>query len=617
MTTRMTTEPVAPAGARGRRPELLRVEDLKVYFPITEGLIIERHVGDVRAVDGVSFSHEARRDAGPGRRVRLRQEHDRPRDHPAVQADRRPDHVRRAGHDHARPATSCARLRRRMQMIFQDPYASLNPRMTAGGIIGEPLDIHDVGDEERAARAGPGAAGDGRAQPRLRATAIPHEFSGGQRQRIGVARALALDPDLIVADEPISALDVSIQAQVINLLERLQGRLGLTYLFIAHDLSVVRHISDRIAVMYLGRIVELAPSRELNREPLHPYTVALLSAVPIPDPEVERRRRRIILRGDVPSPVNPPSGCHFHTRCWLRERLGNPERCSAEVPVAARARRPATRWRATSPRRSRARRSSCSRPGATRPGAADPSMARAGGCRGHRTRDGSSRRRRGRSAGAAPPTTPPTAPSPAAGGLDSGRAAAADRPRPARATPRGPRGQPRAPSRAARRGAGRRRRPGRVPGARADRLPAPGPRGRGRDAARRPAAGRAGRRDRAGCRRSCRSWRSRPTTGCSSRRRCSRTARSATSTARCHLPTYGLFDERRFFAPGDQLRATPSRLGVGVGLAICEDFWHLSTPQLLALDGAQILVNVSSSPGRDLAAHRTRWASGRRTRGGR
>ncbi len=224
-------------------------------------------------------------------------------------------------------------MRRQMQMIFQDPYASLDPRMTAGGIIAEPLDIHGVGAK-------------GERQERVRdllstvglnpdyAERYPHEFSGGQRQRIGVARALALEPDLVIADEPISALDVSIQAQIINLLERLQGRLGLAYLFIAHDLSVVRHISDRIAVMYLGRIVEVASSRELNRAPLHPYSVALLSAIPIPDPVVEARRRRIILKGDVPSPANPPSGCRFHTRCWLRERLGNPEICSAEDPQA-------------------------------------------------------------------------------------------------------------------------------------------------------------------------------------------------------------------------------------------------------------------------------------------
>jgi oligopeptide transport system ATP-binding protein len=218
-----------------------------------------------------------------------------------------------------------------MQMIFQDPYASLDPRMTAGGIVSEPLDIHGVGTTgERRARVRELLATVG-LNPDY-AVRYPHEFSGGQRQRIGVARALALEPDLIVADEPISALDVSIQAQIINLLERLQGRLGLTYLFIAHDLSVVRHISDRIAVMYLGRIVELASSRELNRAPLHPYTVALLSAIPIPDPVIEARRRRIILKGDVPSPVNPPSGCRFHTRCWLRERLGRPAECETIDP---------------------------------------------------------------------------------------------------------------------------------------------------------------------------------------------------------------------------------------------------------------------------------------------
>jgi oligopeptide/dipeptide ABC transporter ATP-binding protein len=221
-----------------------------------------------------------------------------------------------------------------MQMIFQDPYASLDPRMTAASIVGEPLDIHGIGSRgERRSRVrelfevvglNPGY-GD----------RYPHEFSGGQRQRIGVARALVLNPDLIVADEPVSALDVSIQAQIMNLLERLQAQFGLTYLFIAHDLSVVRHISDRIAVMYLGRIVEVARSQELYDAPLHPYTVALLSAVPIPDPLVEGRRRRIILTGDVPSPVAPPPGCHFHPRCWLRERLGNPVECETIGPTLA------------------------------------------------------------------------------------------------------------------------------------------------------------------------------------------------------------------------------------------------------------------------------------------
>jgi oligopeptide transport system ATP-binding protein len=333
----MTAEPIStspapvpgtPTAAPGS--PLLQVRDLKVWFPITEGLLFERHIGDVRAVDGVTFDLKRGEtlglvgESGCGKSTTGR----------AIVRLYTPTagSILFDGQDISGvKGKDLQHLRRRFQMIFQDPYASLNPRMTAGNTVGEPLEVHSVGTKDER-------------KDRIRdlfstvglnpdyANRYPHEFSGGQRQRIGVARALALDPDLIVADEPISALDVSIQAQVINLLEKLQERLGLTYLFIAHDLSVVRHISDRIAVMYLGRIVELAPSRELNTRPLHPYSVALLSAVPIPDPKVERRRRRIILRGDVPSPVNPPSGCHFHTRCWLRERLGNPERCSAEIP---------------------------------------------------------------------------------------------------------------------------------------------------------------------------------------------------------------------------------------------------------------------------------------------
>ncbi len=342
MTSSGAPVPMGPAGSRLVAPDpapgasgidapLLAVEDLKVYFPIREGLIVQHHIGDVRAVDGVSFSIARGETLGlvgesgcgkttTGRTiVRLN--------------DPTEGTITFEGTNIAGlKGNELTKMRRRMQMIFQDPYASLDPRMTAGGIVAEPLDIHSVGTPRERRERVRELLGTVGLNPDY-VDRYPHEFSGGQRQRIGVARALALDPALIVADEPISALDVSIQAQIINLLERLQATLGLTYLFIAHDLSVVRHISDRIAVMYLGRIVELAPSRQLNREPLHPYTVALLSAVPVPDPVVEGRRRRIILKGDVPSPVNPPSGCRFHTRCWLRDKLGNPEECSTVDPV--------------------------------------------------------------------------------------------------------------------------------------------------------------------------------------------------------------------------------------------------------------------------------------------
>jgi oligopeptide transport system ATP-binding protein len=218
-----------------------------------------------------------------------------------------------------------------MQIIFQDPYSSLNPRMTVSSIIGEPLDTHNLGSKSsRQDRVAELLQLVG-LNPNYR-NRYPHEFSGGQRQRIGVARALAVEPEFIVCDEPISALDVSIQAQVLNLLVELRERFGLTYLFIAHDLSVVRHISDRVGVMYLGKLVEVGPPDIMYAGPGHPYTRALLSAVPIADPKTERKRKRVILTGDVPSPVNPPPGCRFHTRCWLYESLGRPEVCRTEEP---------------------------------------------------------------------------------------------------------------------------------------------------------------------------------------------------------------------------------------------------------------------------------------------
>jgi oligopeptide transport system ATP-binding protein len=224
------------------------------------------------------------------------------------------------------------RMRQRMQMIFQDPQSSLDPRMTVREIVAQPLDIHGlVTRGERRARVEELLTMVG-LDPST-ADRYPHQFSGGQRQRIGIARALAVEPSFIVCDEPVSALDVSIQAQIVNLLRDLQARLGLTYLFIAHDLGVVRHISDRVAVMYVGKIMEVSPSEPLYERPLHPYTVALLSAVPVADPAVERGRQRIILRGDIPSPAQPPPGCRFHTRCWLYQELDQPEECAAVAPT--------------------------------------------------------------------------------------------------------------------------------------------------------------------------------------------------------------------------------------------------------------------------------------------
>ncbi len=302
---------------------LIEVRDLKKYFPIYEGLF-SRHSADVKAVDGVSFTIEAGDtlglvgESGSGKttigRMLL---HLLPATSGSIKYDGREITTMRA--DDVR------RLRSDIQIIFQDPYASLNPRMTVSEIIREPLKIHGIAT---------GKAAQDRVQELLRlvglrpysANRYPHEFSGGQRQRIGVARALAVNPKFIVCDEPVSALDVSIQAQVINLLEDLQSQLGLTYLFIAHDLSVVRHISTRVAVMYVGKIVELARRDELYRRPLHPYTQALLSAIPIPDPAAERKR--IVLSGDIPSPVDPPSGCRFHTRCPVAF-----ERCKVEDPA--------------------------------------------------------------------------------------------------------------------------------------------------------------------------------------------------------------------------------------------------------------------------------------------
>ena len=305
---------------------LLEISGLKVHFPVKRGLIFDRTVGVIKAVDGVSFAIKPGEtlglvgESGSGKTTTGRA---------ILQlVNATEGTVNFEGRDLVSLSSRDMRLmRRRLGMVFQDPYGALNPRMTAGAIIGEPLVVHGLYDGKTDLRNQVSDLLETVGLNRGMADRYPHEFSGGQRQRIGVARALAARPSFMVLDEPVSALDVSIQAQIINLLQNLQEEFGLSYLFIAHDLSVVRHISDRVAVMYLGKIVELADCDELYENPLHPYTRALLSAIPIPDPELDRRRERIVLEGDIPSPLNPPSGCVFHTRCPVAI-----DDCSGYVP---------------------------------------------------------------------------------------------------------------------------------------------------------------------------------------------------------------------------------------------------------------------------------------------
>ncbi|MGL5826413.1 MAG: ABC transporter ATP-binding protein [Nocardioides sp.] len=312
--------------ASGSAGPLLRISDLEVYFPITSGLLFDRVIGQVKAVDGVSLqiprgtTYGLVGESGCGKSTLGR----------AVLRLIEPTagQVEFEGRDvSGMRGEPLRRLRRRMQMVFQDPMASLDPRQSVESLLTEPLLAHGVVPEP-SRHAHVRRLLDLVGLPDSAAGRYPHEFSGGQRQRIGIARAIALNPDLIIADEPVSALDVSVQAQVINLLSELQERLSLTYLFIAHDLAVIRHVSDTIGVMYLGGLVEEAPSDQLYAAPRHPYTISLLSAIPIPDPAIEDGRERILLSGDLPSPSNPPSGCRFHTRCPFVQ----PTRCRTERP---------------------------------------------------------------------------------------------------------------------------------------------------------------------------------------------------------------------------------------------------------------------------------------------
>ncbi|GAA1508137.1 dipeptide ABC transporter ATP-binding protein [Sphaerisporangium rubeum] len=306
---------------------ILQVRDLVKHFPLTQGIVFKRQIGAIKAVDGVSFDlHRGETlgvvgESGCGKSTLAK----------LLMALERPTsgEVRVNGQDMARAhGAELKRMRRNIQMVMQDPYTSLNPRMTVGDIIGEPFEIHSEvapkGDRRR------------KVQELLEVVGLnpehinryPHQFSGGQRQRIGIARGLALQPEILVCDEPVSALDVSIQAQVMNLLDRLQTEFNLAYIFIAHDLSVVRHISDRVAVMYLGKIVELGKDDAIYERSAHPYTQALLSAVPVPDPVGREQRERIILQGDPPSPADPPSGCRFRTRCWKAQDI-----CAEKEPL--------------------------------------------------------------------------------------------------------------------------------------------------------------------------------------------------------------------------------------------------------------------------------------------